>query len=122
MAAGTLRAWDASHYGLVGMRSTDGTFSTRFNGCLSPSPCSSAVGTPNFVSRTHNRNLDFRGTTFGIGLERRVRQRVAVRIELRHTEYDDEGWVALFDDVRVTVPTDVGTKQSGLMVSLTRTF
>lgn len=84
--------------------------------------CTLAVDTPNFVSGTHSRNLDFRGTTFGIGLERRVRQRVAVRIELRHTEYDDEGWVALFDDVRVTVPTDVGTKQSGLMVSLARTF
>ncbi len=122
VAAGPLRAWDASVYGLVGMRGTNGTFSTRFNGCLSPSPCSSAVDTPNFVSGTDSRNLDFQGTTFGIGLERRVRQRVAVRIELRHTEYDDEGWVTPFDDVRVTVPAEVGAKQSGLMVSLARTF
>ena len=47
---------------------------------------------------------------------------VAVRLELRSTRYDDQSWVAPFDDVGVTVPTAVGTKQIGLMASMARTF
>lgn len=122
VAAGPLRALDASVYALVGLRRTDGTYSTRFNGCLSPMPCSSAPDTPDFVSGTDSRELDFQGTTLGIGFERWVRQRIAIRIELRHTQYDDEVWVAPFDEVGVTVPTAVGGELSGLMVSLARTF
>ena len=121
-AAGPLRILGASLYALAGVRRVEGTFSTRFNGCLSPTPCSSAPDTPNFVSGTDSRTLDFDGTVLGIGLERRFRQRIAVRLELRHTRYDDESWVTPFDDVAVTVPTAVGTKQSALVVSLARTF
>lgn len=121
-AAGPLRTWDASVYALVGLRRTDGAYTTRFNGCLSPILCSTAPDTPDFVSGTDSREFDFQGTTLGIGFERWVRQRVAIRIELRHTYYDDEVWVAPFDEVGVTVPTAVGGEQSGLMVSLARTF
>lgn len=122
VAPGPMRRWDASLYALVGLRRINGTFSTRFNGCLSPVPCSAAPDTPNFVSGTDARTLDFDGTTLGIGLERRLRQRVAVRLELRHMRYDDERWVARFDDVGVTVPTGIGTEQTALMVSLARTY
>ena len=120
--AGPLRTWNASFYALVGLRRINGTFSTRFNGCLSPTPCSSSPDTPNFVSGTDSRDLDFDGSIIGIGFERLVRQRVAVRLELRSTRYDDQSWVAPFDDVGVTVPTAVGTKQIGLMASMARTF
>ena len=122
VAAAPLRRWGTSIYALVGLRRINGTFSTRFNGCLSPMPCSSAPDTPDFVSGTDARKLDFDGITLGIGLERRLRQRVAVRLELRHTRYGDRRWVAPFDDVGVTVPTAVGTEQSALMVSLARTY
>ena len=121
-SAGPLRAWNAIFYALAGIRRIDGKFSIRFNGCLSPAPCSSSPDTPNFVSGTDSRDLDFQGGMVAVGFERRVRQRVAVRLELRHTQYDDQGWVAPFGDVGVSVPTAVDTKQSGLMVSLARTF
>ena len=119
-AAGT--AAPASVATAQGQRRVDGTFSTRFNGCLSPTPCSAAVDTPDFVSGIDSRQLDMQGRTFGIGIERWLRQRVALRLELRHTEYDDERWVVPFEDVGVTVPIVVGAAQSGLMVSLARTF
>ena len=57
-----------------------------------------------------------------IGIERWLRQRVALRLKLHHTKCDDDRWVAPFDDVAVTVPTAVGAEQSGLMVSLARKF
>lgn len=121
-AVGPLRTWNASVYALAGLRRIDGTFSTRFDGCLSPTPCSFAGDTPNFVSGTDSRKLDMQGWTFGIGIERWLRQRVALRLELRHTEYDDESWVTPFEDVGVTVPAVFGAAQSGLLMSLARTF
>ena len=120
--AGPLRTWNASFYALIGLRRINGTFSTHFNGCRSPTPCSSSPDTPNFVSGTDSRDLDFEGSMFALGFERLVRQRVAVRLELRSTQYDDQSWVAPFDDVGVTAPTAVGTKQIGLMASMARTF
>ena len=111
-SAGPLRARNASCYALAGLRRIDGTFSTRFNGCLSPTPCSSGADTPNFVSGTDSRDLDFQGSLFGFGFERRVRQRVAVRLELRHTQYDDQGRVAPFGDVGVTVPAHLSASAS----------
>ena len=111
-SAGPLRAWNACFYALAGLRRIDGTFSTRFNRCLSPTPCSSGAHTPNFVSGTDSRDLDFQGSLFGIGFERRVRQRVAVRLELSHTQFDDQGRVAPFDDVGVTVPAHLSASAS----------
>ena len=59
--AGPLRTWNASFYALVGLRRINGTFSTHFNGCLSPTPCSSSPDTPNFVSGTDSRGPRFPG-------------------------------------------------------------
>ena len=111
-SAGPLRAWNASCYALAGLRRIDGTFSTRFNRCLSPTPCSSAPDTPNFVSGPDNRDLYFQGSLFGIGFDRRVRQRDAVRLELRHTQYDDQSRVAPFGDVGETVPAHLSVSAS----------
>ena len=107
-------------YALLGLRRVSGRLSTESIGCYSPIPCSAAADTPNFLPGTSSREIDLEGTTVAVGFERRVRERLALRIELRHTRYDDNRWVAIFDDVRVTVPTAVAADQTGLLVSLAR--
>lgn len=121
-ATGLFRAQDTSFYVLAGMRRIEGTFSNHFNGCLSVTPCSSAADTPDFVAGTASRELTFEGITLGIGVERRILERLPLRLELRRTEYDDESWVEPFDEVGVTVPTVVGADQTGLSLSIAWTF
>ncbi|WP_428099504.1 outer membrane beta-barrel protein [Candidatus Rariloculus sp.] len=117
-----LSDWDTNVYVLAGMRRIEGEFSTSFDGCLSPTPCSSAADTPNFVSGTDSRSLGLQGWTAAVGIERRLWLSFAVRIELRRTQYDNESWVTPFDDVGVTVPTAVGTEQTGIVVGFARYF
>ena len=117
-----LSDWDTNVYVLAGMRRIEGEFSTRFDGCLSPTPCSSAADTPDFVSGTDSRNLGLEGWTAAVGIERRLWLRFAVRVELRHTQYDDKSWVTPFDDLGVTVPTAVGTEQTGIVIGIARYF
>ena len=119
---GLLRAGSASFYLLGGLRRIDGTFTNHFNGCLNPMPCSTAADTPNFVAGASSRAIELQGMTLGIGVERRIIERMPLRLELRHTDYDDESWVEPFTDVGVTVPTVVGADQTGLSLSLSWTF
>ena len=121
-ATGLFRAGDTSFYVLAGMRRIEGTFANQFNGCLSPTPCSSAADTPDFVTGTDSRSLTLEGMTLGIGVERRILERVPLRLELRRTEYDDKSWVAPFDEVGVSAPTAVGADQTGLSLSVAWTF
>ena len=119
---GLFRAGNTSFYVLGGLRRIDGTFTTRFNGCLDPMPCSTAANTPNFVTGASSRAVELEGMTLGIGVERRIIERMPLRLELRRTDYDDENWVEPFTDVGVTVPTVVGADQTGLSLSLSWTF
>ena len=121
-ATGLFRAGDTSFYVLGGMRRIEGTFVNSYHGCLSPIPCSSAADTPDFVAGSDSRSMTVEGITLGIGVERRILERLPVRLELRRTEYDDESWVEPFDDIGVTVPTSVGVDQTSLSLSVAWTF
>ena len=121
-ATGLFRAGSTSFYVLAGMRRIEGTFSNHFNGCLSPMPCSSGADTPDFATGSDSRALTLEGITLGIGVERRLIERLPIRLELRRTEYDDNSWVVPFDDVGVSVPTSVGADQTGLSLSVAWTF
>ena len=120
--AGLFRAGNTSFYVLGGLRRIDGTFSNHFFGCLDPTPCTTAANTPDFVSGTDSRGLEFEGVTLGIGAERRILERMPIRLELRHTDYDDISWVEPFSEVGVSVPTVIGTDQTGLSLSISWTF
>ena len=54
---GPLSFWDVRLYGLAGIRLVEAEFTTRFNGCLSPVPCSTGEFTPG----SETRNQDFTG-------------------------------------------------------------
>lgn len=121
-ATGLFRAGDTSFYVLGGMRRIEGTFVNSYYGCLSPMPCSEASNTPDFVAGTDSRSMTVEGMTLGVGVERRILERLPVRLELRRTEYDDESWTEPFDDIGVTVPTAVGVDQTSLSLSVAWTF
>lgn len=119
----SLRSRDMSLYLLGGARLMKSRFSTTFEGCLSPEPCSASE----LVSGTDGRDVEPLATTWGLGLERRFgsgdyARRIAPRFEATYSEYGDESWVADFPDLRVTVPSTVEAEGIGLTVSMVRLF
>ena len=115
---GGLRSLDASFYGLGGIRFTESSLTSRFNGCLSPTPCSSAPDTPDFTSGSDTRGLDLSGWTVGLGVEKMLGKQLALQIETRFTQYGSEDWITPFDDVGVNVPAVVDTDSVQLLVRL----
>ena len=119
---GVLRSWDASLYALGGFRLIEARFTTRFNGCLSSTPCTSAEDTPDFASGIDSRGLNLQGWTAGIGMEKMLGERLALHAETRYTQYGGERWVTPFDDVGVRVPTSVDADEVSLLLRLGWSF
>ena len=115
------RAPEASLYALAGIRRLEGRFTTRFNGCMDPSPCS-AGGDPDFVTGTDSRDLEVQGWTVGAGMERMLGQQIPLRAEIRYSRYGGEDWVTPFDEVGVTVPASLEADEVGLSMRLARFF
>ncbi len=115
---GALRSWDASLYALAGVRRIEVRFTTRFNGCMDPVPCSSADGTPDFTSGTDSRDQNFLAWTAGIGMDKMLGEHLVLRAETRYTRYGTERWITLFDDVVVRVPAGVNAAAVSLLLSL----
>ncbi len=113
---GVLRSWDTSLYVLGGIRLIQAQFANHYYGCLSPSGCSPHVP-DEFTSGTDNRDLDFMAWTYGVGMEKMLGEQLALRIETRYTQYNSERWVEWFDDVGVSVPTNVAPDEVGLLLS-----
>lgn len=97
-------------------------YETRFHGCMDPAPCSPEADTPDFVSGTDGRDLDLGGWTAGLGWEKRLQERISLRLETRYTRYEDQEWTTLFEEVWVTVPAVLRTGAIGLSGSLAWQF
>ena len=78
-----LKSRGASLYALGGIRRLEGRFTTRFKGCMDPSPCSSG-GDPDFISGRDSRDLELQGWTAGIGMEKMLGQQIAFHAEILH--------------------------------------
>lgn len=115
---GALRSSEASLYVLAGIRRIDVQFTTRFNGCLDPVPCSSDAGTPDFTSGTDSRDQSFLAWTAGIGLDRVLGEHLVFHAETRYTRYGTERWITPFNDVGVSVPAGVNAAAVSLLVSM----
>ena len=111
---GGLASRDESVYVLAGLRRVAAQMTVNWHGCLSPIPC-----TPDqFTSGADPRDLDFLAWTVGVGFEKGLGERVAIRAEGRYAGYGEESWVADFPEVRVTVPTSVRGGGPGLSLML----
>ena len=111
---GALGSREESVYLLAGLHRVTAQMTVNWRGCLSPVPC-----TPDqFTSGADPRDLDFLTWTVGVGFEKGLGERLAVRAEGRYASYGEESWVTDFPEVRVTVPTSVGGGGPGLSLML----
>lgn len=109
-------------YALGGVRRMEARYETRFHGCLDPDPCSPEADTPDFVSGTDSRDLDLAGWTAGLGWEKRLQERISLRLETRYTRYEDQEWTTVFEEEGVTVPAVLRARAIGLAGSLAWQF
>ena len=111
---GALGSREEGVYLLAGLHRVTAQMTVNWHGCLSPVPC-----TPDqFTSGTDPRDLDFLTWTVGVGFEKGLGERLAIRAEGRYASYGEENWVADFPEVRVTVPTSVRGGGPGLSLML----
>ncbi len=113
-----LFARDLSAYLMAGVGFADVRLRTDYDGCFSPEPC--APG--DFESGTENLDFDFTAWIAGVGLERRLGERLAVRVEASYTSFVREDWVTPFADVGVTVDSNIDAHEAGLTLSVVRRF
>jgi hypothetical protein len=105
-------------YLLAGVRFAGVQFTNHYTGCLSPEPCEPSE----FESGREDLDLDFTVWRAGIGLERSLGERVAIRAEAGYAIYAREEWVTPFDDVVVTVTSGMDASEVGLSLGLVRFF
>ena len=103
-----------SVYGLFGVRRLKGSFGSRYTGCATETACTEP---DQFVSGSDNFSENFNGWTVGGGLEKKLGN-LAVRGELRFTEYSKTGRVIPFDDLFVSVPLELEPDSMSFGVTL----
>jgi hypothetical protein len=105
-------------YLLAGVRFAGVQFTSHYTGCFSPEPCDPAE----FESGRSDRDLDLAAWMAGIGLERSLGERVAIRAEAGYVVYAHEEWVTRFDDFAFTVTPGIDASEAGLSLGLVRFF
>lgn len=103
-----------SIYALVGIRRLSATFKSGFTGCFQQTPCTSP---DQLVAGSEDFSESSRGLTFGGGLEKRFGS-LALRGEVRVTDFSEAERVTRFDDLFVTVPITLQPESISLGASL----
>ena len=89
-----------SVYGLAGMRRLKANFTSKYTGCVTAEPCTEPS---QLISGSDIFDETFSGWTFGGGVEQKVGS-LAIRGEVRFTDYSEAGRVIPFEDLFVSVP------------------
>ena len=92
-----------SVYGLVGVRRLKASFGSEYTGCPTETACTEPG---QFVSGSDSFSESFSGWTVGGGVEKKLGG-LAIRGELRVTDYSKAGRVIPFDDLFVSVPLEL---------------
>ena len=111
---GGLRSRGISLHVLAGIRLVGAQFTNRSDGCFTTDPCDPSQ----FLSGRENRDMDFTVWKSGIGLEKALGERVALRVEASYSAYAREEWSTEFDDVVVTVRSSMEASEAGLAAGL----
>ena len=106
-------------YALAGLRGVKTEFSITETGC--PGPDLQCPPTP-LASFTEQVDRTFRAWTLGAGLERRLSERLAAQLEVRHTNYKRKSWDRIFDDGAVIIPSTLKGRETGAALRLVRYF
>lgn len=111
---GGLQSRGISLHLLAGVRFAGATFTNHFDGCFTTEPCDPSE----FQSGQEDRDMDFTVWKSGIGLEKSLSQRVALRVEASYSVYAREEWTTEFEDVVVTVRSSMKATEAGLALGL----
>lgn len=111
---GGLQSRGISLHLLAGVRFAGATFTNHFDGCFTTEPCDASE----FQSGQEDRDMDFTVWKSGIGLEKSLSQRVALRVEASYSIYATEEWTTEFEDVVVTVRSSMKASDAGLALGL----
>jgi len=111
---GGLQSRGISLHLLAGIRFAGAQFTNHFDGCFTTEPCDPSQ----FQSGQEDRDMDFTVWKSGIGLEKSLSQRVALRVEASYSIYAREEWTTEFEDVVVTVRSSMKATEAGLTVGL----
>ncbi len=103
-----------SIYGLVGVRRLKASFGSEYTGCPTETACTEP---DQFVSGSDNFSESFSGWTVGGGVEKKLGS-LAIRGELRFTDYSKAGRVIPFEDLFVSVPLELDPDSISFGVSL----
>jgi len=115
---GGLGSRGISLYLLAGVRFASVEFTNDYTGCFMPEPCEPSQ----FESGTEERDMDFTILSPGLGLEKLLGDRVAIRAEATYSVYGREEWTTPFEDVGVKVYSSMDASALGLSVGLVRRF
>lgn len=111
---GGLQSRGISLHLLASVRFVGAQFTNHFDGCFTTEPCDPSQ----FESGQEDRDMDFTVWKSGIGLEKSLSQRVALRVEASYSVYAREEWITEFDDVAVTVRSSMKASEAGLALRL----
>jgi len=110
-----LQLYEADLYAIAGVRLLQTEFNANYTGCEVPTPCTSA---DDFTSGTLSQDQDFIAWTGGVGLEKIIGEKLAIRGEIRYTIYEKENWVTLFNEEKIRVPAEIDNNEGSLSLSL----
>ena len=111
---GGLQSRGISLHLLAGVRFAGAQFTNHFDGCFTTEPCDPSQ----FESGQEDRDMDFTVWKSGVGLEKSLSQRVALRVEASYSIYAREEWTTEFEDVVVTVRSSMKATEAGLALGL----
>ena len=111
---GGLRSRGISLHLLAGVRLAGAQFTNHFDGCFTTEPCDPSQ----FLSGREDRDMDFTVWKSGIGLEKALSARIALRVEASYSVFATEEWTTEFDDVVVTVRSSMKATEAGLTAGL----
>ncbi|WP_419947756.1 hypothetical protein [Candidatus Palauibacter sp.] len=111
---GGLRSRGISLHLLAGVRFAGAQFTNHFDGCFTTEPCDPSQ----FESGQEDRDMDFTVWKSGVGLEKSLSERVALRVEASYSVYAREEWTTEFEDVVVTVRSSMKATEAGLALGL----
>ena len=103
-----------SLYGLVGVQRLNANFGSKYSGCVTETPCTDPG---QFVSGSDSFSEGFTGWTVGGGVEKKLGS-LAIRGEVRVTDYSEAGRVIPFDDLFVSVPLELDPDSISFGVTL----
>lgn len=111
---GGLQSRGISLHLLAGVRFAGAQFTNHFDGCFTTEPCDPSQ----FESGQEDRDMDFTVWKSGVGLEKSLSERVALRVEASYSVYARKEWTTEFEDVVVTVRSSMKASEAGLTLGL----